>query len=193
MALSVVNWNIGENNVWFVRLSDTGSGISVKLYLSQADAEGQTNLQASGESTEYGSDIEITLDNEGDASTPASFFQEGYEWHLIVAGQNGDSTKIFKVKEFVDLDEVTHSIYRNSALITVRAAAEIKAHTNARITRKTSLGVHLPVLEVGNISRVNSTRRGLNDLSQVFEHRIIGTPDSLVSEIEAVKFVELVR
>src|SRR4030043_279373 len=123
MALSVVNWNITENIVWFVRLVDTGTGISVKLYLSQADAEAQTNLQASGESTEYGSELDITLDNEEGASTPVSLYQEGYEWHLIAAGQNGDPTKIFKVKEFVDLDEISHAIYRNSELITARATA----------------------------------------------------------------------
>jgi hypothetical protein len=193
MALSIVNWNIAENIVWCVRLADAGTGISVELYLTQADAEGRTNLQASGESGEYGSDIEVTLDNESGASTPVSFFQDGYACHLVVSGQNGDATKIFKVKQFVDLDDIAHAIYRNSKLITARAGAEIKEHTHARITRNILLGGHLPELEPGDTARLNSTRRGLDDRSQVFEHLIRGTLNSLVSQVEAVRFLELKR
>jgi len=93
----------------------------------------------------------------------------------------------------VDMDEIAHPIYRNSALIEARAAAEINAHTHAKIKRRLTLGVHLPELEAGGIVRLNSARRGANDLAQVFEHRITGTQGSLVSELEAVKFMGLKR
>lgn len=193
MAFSILNWNIAENIVWYVRLSDTGAGVSAELYLTRADAEARTNLQAGGESSGYGSNLEITLTNEDGASVPVSFFQEGYSWHLTVAGGSGDPVKIFKVREFVDLEEIVHPIYRNSALLEARAAAEINAHTHARINRTLLLGVHLPGLKAGDILRLNSNRRGIDDLSQVFEHRILGTPDSLVSEVDVVKFLELKR
>jgi hypothetical protein len=193
MSFSIINWNISENIVWYVRLADTGSAVLVELYLTEADAEAQTNLQASGESAGYGSSLEVTLTNEEDASAPVSIFQAGYDWHLVVAGQNGDETKIFRIREFVDLDEIAHSAYRNSLLVEARATAEINAHTHARITRTVLLGSHLPQIEPGDILGLDSDRRGINDLSQVFEHRIAGTFNSLVSELDAIKFLGLKR
>jgi len=348
MALAIVNWNIAEKSTWFVRLADSGSAVAVELYVTQADAEAQTNLQASGESAGYGSGLEVELtdaagelelktavdglkkedtggagadamttgiaflydgtkdapawpgltnflihyaygidlgtpteisklimydnrisddwyggrddieiwasnDNvtygflqtysnparsqgvtelvfttpatyrywkvfcssaadglwvddgywcqiaeleccgERGSTAPVSLFQEDYSWHLTVAGQSEDDTKIFKVKEFVEMDEISHSIYRNSELITARATAEINAHTHAAIIRNISLGTHLPEIEVGDIAELDSDRRGVDDLSQVYEHQIVGTPDSLVSEIETRKYLELKR
>lgn len=192
MAFSIANWNIAENIVWFARLADSGADISVKLYLSQADAEAQTNMQASG-SCGYGSNKDVTLINESGATKPVSLFRDDYGWHLMVSGTSGDSTKIFKVKEFVNLEEISHAIYRNSSLITARATAEINAHTHAAIVRQISLGTHLPSLEAGDIARLTSTRRGLDDYGQIFEHTITGTPGSLISEIEVRKYLELKR
>jgi len=193
MALSIGNWNIAENIVWYARLSDSGSGVLVELYLTQADAEAQTNLQASGESSGYGSNLEVELTNEGDAVTPVSLFIADYDWHVIVSGASEDATRVFKVREFVEMDEISHPVYRNSALITARATAEIDAHTHAAIIRDISLGTHLPEIEAGDIAGLNSARRGVDDLSQIHEHQIVGTPDSLVSEIETRKYLELKR
>lgn len=191
--LSVINWNINENRVWFARLSDTGSAILVELYLTQADAQAGTNLQASGVSDGYGPALEVELVNEVGATVPVTFFQEEYDWHVVVSGLNGDTTKIFKVKEFIEMEEISHAIYRNSSLIAARAAAEINAHTHAAIVRSISLGTHLPEIEPGQILGVNSARRGVNDLSQIMEHVITGTPDSLVSAVEIKKYIALKR
>ena len=191
--VSVVNWNIDENIVWYVRLADSGSSVSVEMYLTQADAEAQSNLQASGESSGYGSGLEVTLTNEEEAETPVTFFRDEYSWHLCVAGQSGDDTKIFKIKEFVEMDEISHSIYRSSELITARATAEINAHTHAAIVRNVALGIHLPEIELGDIAGLDSDRHAVNDLSQIHEHRIVGTPVSLISEIETRKYLELKR
>jgi len=191
--LAIVNWNIAENRAWFVRLSDTGTEISVELYLTLADAQAQTNLQASGESDGYGASLDVTLSNQSGASVPVSLFQDTYEWHLIVSGANGDTTKIFKVKEFVEMNEISHSIYRSSDIIEARALAEINAHTHAKIIRSLALGIHLPTLETGGVVNIQSTRRALNVYGQVFEHRITGTKDSLTSEMEAISFLELKR
>lgn len=191
--LSIVNWNIDENRVWFVRLSDTGSAVLVELYLTQADAQARTNLQASGESTGYGSALEVTLVNEIGATVAVSLFRDEYAWHIMVAGLNGDTTKIFKKKEDIEMDEISHSIYRNSSLITARATAEIDAHTHAAYIRDISLGTHLPEIEPGQILGVNSARRGINDLSQITEITITGTQNSLVNAVETRKYIGLKR
>jgi hypothetical protein len=193
MTVSIGNWNIAENIVWFVRLADWGSAISVEMYLTQADAQAQTNLQASGSSSGYGSDLDVTLTNAPDATNPVSLFIDAYAWHLQVNGENGDPVKIFKVKRFVELEEISHSIYRNSILIAARAEAEINAHTHAAIIRDIILGTHLPEIEVGQTAGLVSDRRGVDDLSQIHEHRITGTPDSLISEVEIRKYMELKR
>jgi len=193
MALSIVNWNIAENIVWYVRLENTGSAISVALYLSEADAEAETNAQAIGVSSAYGASLEITLNNASEATTPVSLFRDDYGWHLIVSGASGDSDKIFKIKEFVDLDEISHAIYRNGALIEARASAEIDAHTHAAIIRDIMLATHLPTLEPGDIINLDSDRRDLDDMGQVFEHTITGTVNSLTDTIEMRKFLELKR
>jgi len=192
MTLSIVNWNIAENIIWFVRLADSGSAVSVELYLTQADGQAQTNLQASGESAGYGSSLEVTLNNEEEATTPVSLFRDEYSWHIIVAGQSGDEMKIFEIKAFVETDEISHSIYRNSALITARATAEINSQTHAAIIRNIS-GMHLPEIEPGDTARLDSARLGVDDLSQVHEHQIIGTPDRLVSELQTKKYLDLKR
>jgi hypothetical protein len=193
MALGIVNWNIAENIVWYVRLSDYGSGVSAELYLTQADAEAQTNLQASGQSSGYGSALEIELTNEEDAETPVSLFIGQYAWHLVASGAAADPARIYRVRQFVELDEISHPIYRNSALIAARAQAEIDAHTHAAIIRSVVLGTHQPAIEPGDILALNSARRGVDDLSQIHEHRIIGTPESLTSETETRKYLELKR
>lgn len=193
MALSIVNWNIEENRVWFVRLSDTGTAVLVELYLTQADAQAQTNRQAHGTSIGYGLALDVTLANEVGATVPVTLFRDEYAWHIMVAGQNGDAAKIFKKKADIEMDEISHAIYRNGTLITARATAEIDAHTHAAIVREIILGTHLPTLEVGDIIGLNSARRGLNDLSQVTDMEITGTPNSLITSIETRKYLELKR
>jgi len=193
MTLSIDNWNVAQNAVWFVRLSDTGGAVQAGLYLSAAAAEAQTGLQASGESSGYGSNLEITLTNEEEASTPVSRYQAEYAWHLKAGGQNGDSARIFKVNTFVELDEIAHPVYRNPSLISRRAAAEIDAHTHAAIVREMLLGVHLPTADVADIVRVNSARRGVNVLGQVDRHVIDGQVDRLTSTLTVSTYLELTR
>ncbi|MFA5706157.1 MAG: hypothetical protein WDA41_07365 [Candidatus Neomarinimicrobiota bacterium] len=195
MAFSITAWNINPNRVWFVRLSDAGSNIGVELYLTQADAEAQTNRQASGSTTGFGSDIEVILTPDLGATVPAVFYLD-YTWHLKVSGSDGDETKIFKVKEFVDLDEISHPIYRNTDLITTRATAEIDAHTHAVIRKEVTLGSHIPDIEPGDIVTINSTRRGKDELLQVTEHRIaaeISEETSLTSTLSIAGYLALKR
>jgi hypothetical protein len=194
MAFEITNWNIAENRAWYARIADLGEdGIQIELYLTLADAQARANLQAQGETTGYGADVEVILINEDSATVPVTLFREDYEWHLLVDGASGDDTVIFKIKEFVELDEISHPIYRNSALIEARAAAEIDAHTHAAIVRDITLGTHAPTMEPGDVVTLTSDRRGLDDMGQVFERTITGTVNSLTDAIEVRKFLELKR
>jgi hypothetical protein len=196
--LEIINWNIAQNRDWFVRLTDNGTGITVELYLSAADASAQTNRQASGSTSGYGSSLDITLTNDEGAAHPVSEFQAEYTWHLQVSGQAGDSIKIFKVREFVELPEISAAIYRSQDLIARRATAEINAHTHASIIRVAELGVHLPDADIGQIAQITSTRRGIDALGQI-DHMIIEghvTDEgeaSLTNTIEVIEYQELAR
>lgn len=170
----ITAWNLDPNRLWFVRLEDAGAGIRAEIYLTQADAEAETGLQASGTSSGYGSDLQVTLENDPAFTVPISLFQSIYTWHLKVSGALLDPVTIYRVKEFVDLDEISHSIYRNEELITSRARAEIDAHTHALIRKEVDLGSHIPTLEPGEIVQLASARRGKTERLQVMEHRISG-------------------
>jgi hypothetical protein len=61
------------------------------------------------------------------------------------------------------------------------------------MTRDLPLGSHLPTLEVGDIIRLNSVRRDVNDLSQVSSHSISGNKNSITTQIETVMFVAVTR
>lgn len=170
----ITAWNIDPNRPWFVRLEDAGAAIRVDLYLTQADAEAQANPQASGTSSGYGSDLAVILEQALGASVPVALFQPAYSWHLKVSGAALDPAVIYRVREFVDLDEISHPVYRNEDLITTRARAEIDAHTHAVIRKQIELGSHLPTVEPGEIVRLASDRRGKTERLQVMEHRISG-------------------
>ena len=89
----------------------------------------------------YGSSADLVLSNVSDMSgeTQVSYFQTAVTKHVVVAGESGDSTKVFKLSEFVDLPEISDPIFRNSDLIEIKATAEIDAHTHAVIERDVQL------------------------------------------------------
>jgi len=187
----LAKWNVADNREWFVRLSDAGSGIAVDLYHTLADAQAETNRQAFGASSTFGSAVEIELGP--DAADSVAKLQPEYFWHLVVSGQDGDPDRILRVGAFVELPEIAHSIYRDSRLIEARATAEIDAHTHADIARTVTLGTHLPELEPGEIARLNSARRGIDALGQVTGHRIAGGLNRLTSELDISFYMELKR
>jgi hypothetical protein len=191
MTISIVNWNVAENVTWFVRIADNAAGLDVELYTSQANATAQANVQAAGTTDGYGSALDVTLTAAEDAAV--TLWQEAYAWHLQVAGQAGDATKILRVAAFVDLEEIVHPLYREESLVTRRAAAEIDAHTHARMAKVLTLGVHLPALDVGDVLQITSARRSLSILAQVDGHTIQGDPDTLISEVTVSSYLELKR
>jgi hypothetical protein len=193
MAFSIDNWNINPNRLWFVRLYDAASGIGVELYLSLADAQAQTNRQAHGISSGYGTAKLITLAVDAGASVSVSLFQTAYSWHVLVSGLSGYVAKIFQLKPFVDLPEISDPLYRNEVLIPLLAAAEINAHTHAKIERSVDLASHLPELEPGDIVEIDSYRLGGAPLGQVTEHGITGELDKLTSALTVTSYLPLTR
>ncbi len=194
------NWNVSPNRNWFVRMFDSGddTGFTVELYLTAADAQNQTNRQASGKSDGYGTERPVILANDEGSTYPVSAFQAEYTWHLLVSGLASDSIKIYKVREFVELPEISAAIYRSQDLIARRAAAEINAHTHARIIRTAELAVHLPDADIGQIAQITSTSRGIDALGQIDHMTIEGyvteTGESaLINTVEAVEYLELTR
>lgn len=193
MAFSINNWNLNPNRVWYVLLSDSGSAISAGLYLTEEDAESQSNPQAEGSTQGYGDGLDVYLVSDENSIVQISLFQDFLAWHLKVSGSSGDPARVFKIKEFVDLDEISHPVYRNAGLSPVRASAEIDAHTHAIYNRTVQLATHLPDVNVGDICGLSSVDRGISDLGQVMRRRIIGTPESLIDTLEISSFKPLKR
>ena len=196
----IYNWNVTPNRDWFVRMLNSAddTGFIVELYLTAADAQAQTNRQASGKSDHYGDARPVILANDEGASYPVSTFQTEYTWHLQVSGLAGDSIKIFKVREFVELPEISAAIYRSQDLITRRAAAEINAHTHASIIYTAALGVHIPDADIGQIAQITSDNRGIDAMAQIDHMTIEGYVTeageaALTNTIEAIEYMELTR
>ncbi len=195
MAYLITGWNITPNRVWYVRLAPTESAaIDVELYLTQANAEARTSLQASGTSDVSG---QVTLTNDPDATEPVSLYQSSYLWHLLVSGSSVAAT-IFRVKEFVELDEIGDPLFMNSDLIPIRANAEIDLHTHAVIRKEIELGSHLTTLEPGDVVALSSTRADRSENLQVLEHNISGEISEggemkLTSTIVAAAYMALKR
>lgn len=197
MPFAINTWNIEPNRLWFVKLSDSGTDIHCGLYLTEADAAAGTGLQAAG-SCAYGSSMAVLLTVDPAASVGISNFQSAYNYHFLVSGSPGDPDKIIRIAEFVELDEISHPIYRNADIITTRAKAEIDSHTHAVLSKDIALGSHLPTLEPGDVVRLNSTRRGKDELLQVMSHRISaeiseGGEMRLASTLTAATYLALKR
>jgi hypothetical protein len=191
MSFAITDWNLNPNRNWYVVLSDSGSGIQVDLYTTQANSEAETNLVASGTGG-YGTGSQITMAMD-DAGTPEiSIFNSDLDYHIVVTGESGDTQKTFHIAPFVDLDEISDSIYKSTALIQARALHEINLHTHTAKYRSISLAGPFHNIEVGDVLRIQSTRRDIDVLSTVTETVITGTPDSLTAQIETVEYIDMV-
>ncbi len=137
--------------------------------------------------------MEVVLAADAIATGSVAMLQPEYGWHLKASGENGDAVRILRVGPFVELPEISHSIYRDARLIETRATAEIDAHTHVDIARTVTLGIHLPELEPGDIAGLNSARRNKNELGQVTGHRISGELNSLTNELDISFYKDLTR
>ena len=195
MTFDVTNWNIEENRDWYVRLEDAGSDMTVGLYYTQSDAQHDNNRIAQATGVSFGTDVEVTVTAE--TGYTIEYFQTEYDWHLKVTGENGDSGKVYKISQFTDIDGISHSIFRNTNLIAIKAQDEVDKHTHARIVRDLPLGTHIPDVKMGDVITVNSSRRNVNELNQIIEHTITGVIQQadvrLISEITTIKFLEMAK
>ncbi len=191
MAFKIAEWNLDPNRHWYVRLSDSGN-VKVELYKTQSDAQSQVNLVASGESSGYGSELPVELTMDENGSPEIDFFNSSLSYHLKVSGQSGDTAKIFHIKPFVDLPDISHSIYRSEDLIRRRAILEINKGTHYSLVRTLEMP-HNAALDEGTVMKIVSSRRNLDVLATITEYRVIGTVNSLIDSIEAVQYEDLVR
>ena len=191
MAFEITEWNLDPNRHWYVRLSDSGN-VKVELYKTQSDAQSQVNLVASGESSGYGSGLPVELAMAENGSPEIDFFNSSLSYHLKVSGQSGDAAKIYHLKPFVDLPDISHSIYRSEDLIRRRAILEINKGTHYSLLRSMEVP-HNTSLDEGIVVRIQSSRRNLDVLATITEYRIAGTLNSLIDSIETVEYEDLVR
>ncbi|KKK75309.1 hypothetical protein LCGC14_2875010 [marine sediment metagenome] len=193
MTFAITNWNIEENVDWYVRLEDAGSDMTVGVYYTESDAQHDNNRVAQLTAIAFGTDVVVTLVAESGQSI--NLFQPESTWHLRVTGEDGDTGKVFKVKQFSDIDGLSHSIFRNTTLIILKATDEIDKHTYAKIVRELPLGIHIPDIIVGDVITFNSTRRNVNENNQIHSHVISGTIDGsdvkLTSSLTIVKYLGL--
>lgn len=193
MTMNITNWNVDENRDWYVRLSDSGTDITVELYITQSDAQAQNDRRSYG-SAAYGTDVVCTLT--ADTDYVVNYFQEDYSWHLRVSGQNGDDTKIYKINAFTDLPSIVHSIFRNTDLVSLKSTYEINLHTKYKTARRVPLGIHISDFAVGKTVTFNSTRRGVSEDNQIASLTIRGSVEAsgsavLVNSCDLVKFSDL--
>jgi len=189
MAFAITEWNLNPNRNWYVKLADAGSNISIKLYLTQADAAAGTNLIADG-TAEFGTDSESTLDMIAE-SPEISLFNDALIYHLKVSGADADTTKTFHVMPFVDLPNINHNIYRSEALIQRKALTEINAHTHTVKKRSIGIANHNTNLQVNDVLNIQGTMRTLDVLVTVTERTISGTTDALTDQVETVEYLDL--
>ena len=190
MSFEIADWNINPNRNWYLKLADTGSEISVKLYPTQADAAAATNLVAEGTSS-YGTGSESVLAMDDAGSPEISLFNTAIAYHLKVSGQNGDAAKTFHVAPFIDLPDINNNIYRSEALIRKKATSEINKHTHTAKIRSIGVGNHNPSLSTNDVLSIQSTMRSLDVLTTVSELIIIATPDSLTDQVETIEYTDV--
>lgn len=193
MPFTITSWNLEPNQEWFVRLYNATTGIGVELYENRADADVQANIITSAISAGFGTGKEIVFN-----STSVWLFQSAYDWHLLVSGVVTDPAIVYRVKAFVDLDELDHPIFRNNDLALLRAGSEIDSHTHAVLRYSVETGVYFPTLEPGDIVALVSTVRGFSKLVQVTEHGIEYNQEdsgdtSLTSRLEVSGYMALNR
>ena len=190
MSFVITEWNLNPNRLWFIKLSDIGSTMQIDLYPTEADADADTNKVATA-SAFFGTNVEIILEMTETGTPAISLFNSSISCHLKVSGADSDTTKIFQISPFVDLPDINNSIYRTEALIHKKAINEINKHTHIAIRRDIGIAVHVPSLQIGDICRMDSTRRDMDILSTLDELLIIGTKDSLINQIGTVEYTDL--
>lgn len=196
MSFAIDNWNINPNQQYFTKLSDSGSNILVELFNTQAEAEADTNRVAYG-SADYGSSIELELTN--DITDPEiEYFNSMISYHLKVSGESGDETKIFHVKEFTDLDEISSPLFTSTPIIQARASHEINFHTHIRVERSLRLANHDPDICNGQVLQIQSDMRSLDVLAEVESATILiaQTNDgrtSITEQLETIQYVDFAK
>ena len=192
MAISLSHFNLEPNRTWYWRVNAGGSSTSVELYISQSDAQSQTNRVAHA-TANFGTDVEVTLTQDDDAPVEISFFQSEISYHLKVTSAANDGLKIFRQAPFTDLPPIGHAIYRNFDLAQERARVEIGLHANVQFKFDVNLGLCTTFVVPSDQILVQSDLRNLPGATVIVDtHRIVGSKDSLTSFFSCTEYRTLI-
>jgi len=204
VALDITDWNLNPNQVWFVKITDAGGGLTdVEVFNTKADMDASTNRVAFalGQTLMDMLNLDLTQD-----STPPllaatiSKFNPSLDFHFIITEFAGPSPdKKFKVGPFTDLKPVEDAMLLTEQMIDDRATLEINRGTHSALMRRINLKSHFPALEEGDIISLSSTKRGLvsvkNRIDSVSIDASIDNTGRIrfLDAIEVVEFVDFVR
>ena len=146
------------------------------------------------------SSVQLTAD-----STPPSFggaltkFNSQLDYHLKITGVNGDSAKRYAIGPFTDLPPVEDPLMLTEEIVFARATLEINRGTHSILRSSLDLDSHYPLLELGDIVTVTSSKRsyvavrhridGISIAARIDDNKQIDFQDAL----EAVEFQDFVR
>lgn len=197
------NWNVSPNKTWFVSVigyavDEYETGNLITLYDTLTDMQTHTNAVSYGYLNTDTLEVVLTAVDEYDED-PAYYYQD-LQYHLMLSGVVAEGDEYtYKVKPLTDLDEIRHPIYNNSNIAISRGEAELDLHTYAVLGRELVLGIHLPILEPGDIANLTSARRHeTTKKSQILGETISGSISddgtaSLITSINVANYLELSR
>lgn len=152
---NITDWNVEPNKQYFVKLTDTGTGVKVWLYNTQAYAVAGTNLVASG-LCGYGTDQACSLSNKGTYPS-VTRFNHSKDYYLKVTFGSGESTAIFKIGPFYDKD-INEVLLSSVTMQEDRAAAEINKGTHCKDIKTLTMNTHDPTIRDGLVVTLNTTK-----------------------------------
>lgn len=194
--LEISNWNLNPNREWFVKLEivDTDK-VQVSLFTTLADAQGDTNIIATGISTDAvdANGVAVILTLEDTATLTISYFNIQENYHLKIIGASSDASILHQIKPFVDMPEISDAIYKDANLVHQKAVMEINKHTHTSVFREIKLAKHYPSLSLGSIVQLNSSRLSELKTTILEERTITGNKNFLVDSVITREYIDFIR
>ena len=192
MAFDCTDFNISPEQRFFIKLSDIGTQMRVRLHNTLADAQGDANIVGTADA-DFGTDVKIVLTagaampSSGD---PLAKFNPALDYHLKVTGADGDATVIQAIGPFTDLAPIEDPLMLTEQVIQDRAQVEVNRGTHLSVIRRLQLSDHKPTLDEAQIISFSSTKRSIsNEKMRIME---VVTECSIQQTREVVFFDSIV-
>jgi len=190
--LSIVNSNLEPNIKWFISVTSDSSYFYCSCYQSLSDLQSDVNKIATGFSL-VGSNKQILLSQAYGSPITLGRFDTEISWHLVVSGGANESTTIFQLGPWSDMEPVKHSIYVNRDIIPYRAAALIDKATKLDTQISIAYAGTIYNLEPNDTVRVNSSFITKDFMTTVREVSYEFTPNSMLMTVGLSKFDQITR